>query len=60
MTEHDVHVDELIEATVAAIKHSEEFENGFRAGMEHGALTVLEEVTGDEWHSEKVAAHNPK
>ena len=47
----------LLYAVNEVIVDAHGFEDGFGAGMEHGALTVLEELTGDEWTSERVAAY---
>lgn len=50
MTDRPVYSrEELLTAVEEVINHSEDFEDGFRAGMEHGALSVLENLTGEEW-----------
>lgn len=49
MTQETYSRVELLVAVEEAIEDSSGFENGFRAGMEHGALSVLERLTGEEW-----------
>lgn len=49
MTNKKYSREELLTAVEEAINQSEDFEDGFRAGMEHGALSVLEQLTDEEW-----------
>ena len=45
---------ELLYAVNGVIVDAHGFEDGFRAGMEHGALSVLERLTGEEWVAEEL------
>lgn len=40
---------EVLAAVNETIVDANSHEDGFRAGMEHGALSVLERLTGEEW-----------
>ena len=45
---------EILYAVNAVIVDAHGFEDGFRAGMEHGALSVLDRLTGEEWVAEEL------